>query len=529
MRVLFDPMWALGMLAFAGACASPPPPRAEHAPPPPPRPEAPLAVSTDPTAAPIPALALTPSLPPPPPAPDPTLKPIFNREVLALRLQAQERILGVGRAIEDARGAPTRGEPIPEAAPNVPAWKNGNALGHFVPLENEAAVERFHEALERLATGRDEDGKVRVLVYGASHTQGDLYTAYLRYYLQSRFGNGGPGFMQVAQLNEWYRKFDHKVENKGFRSEHAQKKNAPPEGRFGLLGASVVAQFPYAYARVAPIDTRNPELTANHYELFYSAEPKGGDLRFSINSEPPTRLTGSAEAPTARYHGVTRSGLGWHQVEIRPVGNGPVRVHGLAIERSLPGIVIDTLGINGTRAANILKWDEALWREHLERRAPELVVFAYGTNEAVDIGEPIQTYEANLREVLTRFRRALPSASCVLIGPGDFPREGDDGWRTRPRVPRIVEVQRRVSPEFGCAFWDTYRYMGGEGSMHAWVLARPQLGSPDHIHFTARGYVKLGMAFGDALMRAYDAFHLQADPLEPPPAKVPDLLVSREP
>ena len=32
----------------------------------------------------------------------------------------------------------------------------------------------------------------------------------------------------------------------------------------------------------------------------------------------------------------------------------------------------------------------------------------------------------------------------------------------------------------------------------------------DHIHLTTRGYVRMGMALGDALLRAFDARHVPA-------------------
>jgi hypothetical protein len=69
---------------------------------------------------------------------------------------------------------------------------------------------------------------------------------------------------------------------------------------------------------------------------------------------------------------------------------------------------------------------------------------------------------------------------------------------------KILEVQRRVSREFGCGVWDGYAFMGGEGSMRRWVMAHPPLANPDHIHLTHLGYVHAGVAIGDALMRAYD-------------------------
>ena len=46
--------------------------------------------------------------------------------------------------------------------------------------------------------------------------------------------------------------------------------------------------------------------------------------------------------------------------------------------------------------------------------------------------------------------------------------------------------------------------MGGELSMTLWAAAQPPMAKQDHIHFTKRGYVRLGMALVDAMMVAYD-------------------------
>ena len=91
------------------------------------------------------------------------------------------------------------------------------------------------------------------------------------------------------------------------------------------------------------------------------------------------------------------------------------------------------------------------------------------------------------------------------MGPGDFPRKTPEGgWASRPRVRQIVEVQRTVAAEGGCAFWDMLTFMGGEGSMDRWVRSAPPMARPDHIHLTRRGYVRTGMMFTDALLAAYD-------------------------
>lgn len=313
--------------------------------------------------------------------------------------------------------------------------------------------------------------------------------------------------MPAARINDYYRDPDYHVWSRASQAEYVQPGEYPKHGRFGLMGVAIVAESEEAFGRVLPRDNKDVALQADRFELYYAAEPGGGDLFFSVNWKP-VRLPTDAEQPELRYHLIETPELGWHQAQVAPVGGDdarPVRVFGFVVERSTPGVVVDTLGINGARAAYVLKWNRTFWQEHLQRRAPDLVTLAFGTNEAVDVLEPIETYEKNLRRVLARFRETLPRASCLLIGPGDFPQKRRGTWQTRPRLLEVIAAQRRVAPEFACGFWDTFQFMGGEGSMLQWVAAKPPLAASDHIHFTPHGYVTVGMALGDALMRRYDA------------------------
>lgn len=441
------------------------------------------------------------------------LEPIFSRVILRLRARAQAKILGRRNLIEDARGRISSAERTRRRAGSTGSKQrathaalNGNALGRFVPVEHEEALAPFHRALEDLLSRPELKSKVRIAAYGASHTQADIYAGYLRYYLQSRFGNGGVGFVPAGLRRTWSRRLGLKVTTKGFSVQHAQQKSAPRHGRFGLSGSAAVAG-PHASLQIEPKKANDSHLAGSQYSLFFAAEPRGGELTVSFDDEVATPLSARAEAPEARYEKFVRP-LGSHKVRIRTKGDGAVRLFGMVVERDQPGLVIDTLGIRGTRAANMLSWDEGIWTSQLLQRAPDLVTLAYGTNETTDRGQPIEEYESELRSVLSRLRNAVPAAGCVLIGPGDFPRSINDRWQTRPRLLQIIQTQRRVAPDFGCGFWDTYAFMGGPGSMERWVEARPALGAGDHVHFTKRGYVRMGMALADALMRAYDEKHL---------------------
>ena len=431
--------------------------------------------------------------------------PVYSSAILRWRAHAQEHILGRDQGTEDATGrtVPARRVALDEG--QLPTPVNGNSLGSFVPVENEAALAHFHAALDALSTHPEQKNKVRIAAYGASHTQADIYPSYLRYYLQERFGNGGPGFLPLGMERGWSQ-HDFAVKSHGLSVEYVQSKGTPPHGRFGLSGSAAVAR-PSAWARIEPREGNDPELAASQYRLFYAAEPEGGQISLSVDGEEPLLLPTHAEEVEPRSQYFERP-LGWHAVEVRAQGEGPSRLFGIAIERRQPGLVIDTLGIRGTRAATLLFWDQALWEQPLKERAPDLVILAYGTNETTDQKQPIEEYASSLELVLQRVRHTLPEASCLLVGPGDFPKAQGEGWVTRPRLLEIIAEQRRLAPQFGCGFWDAYSFMGGAGSMAEWARSNPRLGASDHIHLTPRGYVRMGMALGDALLRAYDARHV---------------------
>lgn len=457
------------------------------------------------------------------------LLPVLTDDALAARVQAQRRFLGERALFEDHDGQPLpaiAGDDDPETrveddildalpgsagigdiAIDNSKRANGNALGLYVPIEHPAggvsSLAHFHEALAALDAGKRR--RVRISVYGASHTQADVYQGYMRTYLQSRFGDAGHGYVSMVKTNKWYRQSDFGVDSsKGWRVDHAQKREGRKDGYYGLMGANASSSSKRDHARVYPRDHGSETSKASHFEIQYLTQPEGGTFYVYADRKKIATVDTSAETFGAGRHNFELA-LAHHDIEVRPKGKGEVRLLGLIAEREAPGVVVDTLGIAGTRAANMLSWDEPIWADYLSARPPDLWTLAYGTNETTDVDQPIEDYVDRLRQVIMRFRNAAPEASCLLIGPGDFPRKTEDeSWIPRPRLAQVVEAQRSVAYEMGCGFWDSLAFMGGSGSMHTWATASPQMGSKDHIHLTRRGYVRMGMGLTDAMMAGYD-------------------------
>lgn len=373
------------------------------------------------------------------------------------------------------------------------AKKMAEKMGLAIPLYDPSgqALDQLHKALERVKKSK---GQARLVFYGASHTSSDHYTGVIRRGLQKRYGDAGHGFIVAARPWRYYGHDDIYMNSTNtWRTDRIDKADAVPDGWYGLAGSSVASSNPEDYSIIGTQKKGSIGKKVDKFELWTLEQPGGGTLQVRIDKGPWREI--STEAPQKRggYHEfLLRDGP--HSMEIRPKGDSEVRLFGVVLERKKPGVIVDSLGIPGSRAAYHLDWEDSLYREHLARRKPDFISLAYGTNEAGDDDQPIEEYEEALRKVMARIREIAPEASCLLIGPSDRPllNEEDGTWQSRPRTAQVVEVQRKISVEFGCAFFDTVAFMGGDMSMPSWVNADPPVALRDHIHFTRVGYQRMG-------------------------------------
>jgi lysophospholipase L1-like esterase len=333
----------------------------------------------------------------------------------------------------------------------------------------------------------------------------------VRHELQAAYGDAGHGFVLPVPPWRSYRHQDIDLESGG---EWTTLKIAqPPQvlDHYGLAGVAVETAEAGAFGLV----TTGSEGKVSSFDLYYLEQPGGGTFDVLIDDQRVERIrtVGDARRPAyATFHVED----GPHSLKVQVVGDGLVRLFGVALERDVPGVLVDTLGINGSRVRNQLFWEDRTYREHLLRRRPDLVVLAYGTNESGDI-QPIAEYESELRQVLTRIRETVPEASCLLIGPSDRPVRVDRrNYEDRPRTAEIIETQWRVALEQGCAFFDMVAFQGGPLSMVAWNDMSPPYAAPDHVHFTRRGYVRFGEVLLGALLEGFEAPNAAPD-LAPAP------------
>jgi len=343
------------------------------------------------------------------------------------------------------------------------------------------------------ASLRAKQGLTRVLHFGDSLIDTDFVVGSARRLLQARFGDGGHGFLNVGKPWEWYRHWDVVHSVRGSWSQAVATHSPAPDGRYGLGGARF---RPRGGVAVFGTTTEGDfGRKVSRFEVAYEKRPEGGTLVISIDGRERRVSTAGPEREVA-YEEI-RVPDGPHTFELRGAGDGEVLLFGAVLERDR-GVVYDNLGINGARARILADFDEATWAAQLRHRDPDLVILGFGLNEAENEHFPAGRWP-ELVELVDRLRRAVPDASCLLVGPPDrVDREGS-GSRSRPVVRRITNRQREVAVEHGCAFFDLQAAMGGEGAAARWARARPRLVAGDLTHVTPEGAERIGEMLVEAL------------------------------
>jgi len=395
-----------------------------------------------------------------------------------------------------ASNAVKKNEPIADKAAEIVT--HGTSVG---ALERTPSLRRFFDALARLEAGQLQDD-VRIAQFGDSHTAADIQTGAVRRALQARFGDGGRGFVAIGR--PWKKWFQDGV-RVGMSNEWAPDKGKVERGKLvgdGIYGLAGIGLFTRQHGARAWTDVNAKTSRA---ELAYLEQPNGGAFDVLVDGVRLVRVSTRGEKTASAFRAFDMAESATHQVEVRAVGDGDVRVFGLSLDRTRDhGVVLDALGINGARVTTALSWNEAHFTEQLRHRAPALVVLAYGTNESTDNDLAPPVYERQLVDMLGRIARAVPSASCLLLGPPDRAVDSKDGWVTAPKIPEIIAAQRRVADAAGCAFYDQRAAMGG--SIAAWAAEDPPRAQKDRVHLTREGYAQLGGTFASDLLRAYAAW-----------------------
>jgi lysophospholipase L1-like esterase len=345
----------------------------------------------------------------------------------------------------------------------------------------------------------------RITHYGDSPITNDGITGTARRLLQERFGDAGHGFILIDRPWAWYGHQAITFSSGGGWTADSFMNPRVRDGAFGLGGVTFRAEGAGKYARYAPAGTGETGKSFSRLEVYYLAQPGGG--QFSANAKGAKTETVSTDGDSAKsgFYEIKAPQAGANTFEVKTL-SGNVRLFGAVLENDGPGVVYDSLGVNGAYAG-LLKsvMNEQHWAEQLQHRNPDLVILNYGTNESEYASDDqMERYEKDLREVVRRVHSALPVVPVLIITPMDRgKRAGGGKVVTLDSIPKIVEMQQRVARDSGCAFFNMFAAMGGAGTMARWHAGKRHLVGADLTHPNAEGAETVGVLIYEALIDGY--------------------------
>lgn len=411
-------------------------------------------------------------------------------------------------------------EPIVRPDPVVVDLGNGDVFPRYEPKPGDDEkpqreielfvgdeLDRFFESL-KYSDHAIAGSTTRVVHWGDSVIGVDGIPGSIRRRMQARFGDGGHGFHLMEPANTSYRHrevdFDH---NDGWASCFIIQ-NCKDDGRYGL-GGQTSWSAGGAKSTFAPHPKHSSD-RVSRFEVAYLAWPKGGNFTVKVDGGDAVKVETRSETVEDRWYTVDVED-GHHEFEVRAAGGGRARLYGVTMEREAPGVVWNSLALVGAFTKRMNNFDGEHLKAQLEHADIDLAVFMFGGNDMSRKGLTREAHAEEYADMLRRVRAAKPDMDCLVMAPLDHGERQGVRIVSRAIVPEMVAAQREAAEAVGCAFFDTYQAMGGEGSAGRWYKHSPRLMGGDYSHATAKGHTVIGEMVYRALLRAYIDYRRRTD------------------
>lgn len=391
---------------------------------------------------------------------------------------------------------------------------------------------RLAPFFDKLAQARTRGRTVRILQIGDSHTAADQVTGSWRTLLQARFGRGGRGVLPPGRPYAGYLTRDITASQSGVWSTSGIFGSAwhPGGGPIGLSGYTLSTAMPGA---AIGLRADRADLQFDRFTVCALTGPGAGSVLLSIGT---SQRLWSLAAPVAGSDCTTLASPMATDTANVTVQQGPVTLTSWATEAGAAGgVTLSNLGTVGAQLLHFDRTDDAVVERELTEYRPDLIVIAFGTNEAFYPRFTAAGYAAQLRASLARLQRLAPGVPMLLLGAPDSAtklpqlQSGADGfsapcadaagladaWRPTAALATVQMLQRSTAHAMGLAFWDWSQRMGGRCTAIDWSSRQPPLMRGDHVHFTSPG----AAVIAERLEIDLEAAMAQAAPAAPIPAR----------
>jgi hypothetical protein len=373
------------------------------------------------------------------------------------------------------------------------------------PSGDSTTLYSFFKKLHPAARNRS----LHILHYGDSQIEVDRISSYLRKRFQKDYGGGGIGLFSLNSVDD----FSRYVTGKASVNCERFGTNGHPVKKTGIL--SSLARFTSLADSADSLknegsyleltftgNLRAPEQNVDFLRILYGPARKTCKLEVDIDKESKNVEFASVSTVNSLLIPVGRPA---RNIQLHFPSRDVPDLYALSLEDSM-GILVDNIPLRGAAMVNFKGMDPLLFSETDSLLNIGLVILEFGVNVASNVVKSYAYYRDIIVHHIAELKRINPEISCIIMGISDVAGKNGQGIETMKNIELIRDAQREAARITNCAFWDTYKAMGGRNSMPAWVANSPPLAQKDFIHFTPRGADLIGEMLYNAIMLDYYSY-----------------------
>lgn len=357
-----------------------------------------------------------------------------------------------------------------------------------------------------------DSSAVRVMFYGDSQLEGDRMTCILRQYVHTTFSGTGPGMLPAAMPATTYTCSEQTTpaglmlyRNFGPKAWHADHYRYGPMAQMVRVDGTATLRYK---------TTSSKQYTTSQTFRRITVVTKGtGSVSVSLDGQMQTLVATTVAQPDYQLHSIT---LPTAVSEATLTLSGAMDVYGVQLDAER-GVAVDNVAQRGSSGTIFTSIDTTTIEPYYRAVRVPLIIMQYGANmiPGTQTDAQLTHFVDEIRQQIHLFKQISPASRIVFLGPADMSRRDGGQWVSYPMIERIDSALCQAANAEGAAYWSMYKAMGGNGSMARWVDAKPSLGSPDHIHYSAQGADSIATLFTEAFDRYYKYYHVRRFGTEP--------------
>jgi hypothetical protein len=357
-----------------------------------------------------------------------------------------------------------------------------------VQFYSKSALDTFYKAWNST-----DKHKMSFVHLGDSHLQLDIYPGTMRKNMQAIHGDGGRGIMFAYSSAKTYSSVEYTTAHTGVW-EYGKSYMVPskiPLGVSGMTSKTIDSNstLTFKFINDVPSDYTTLKIFCKKDSASYDMIIECGGQKISINAD-------SIKKDSLPYYEITLPSFK-NEIIIHLKKHHKYQTeftfYGMSLETPTDkGAIYHNCGVGASMYKSILYQD--LFSSQLPSLQPDVVIIDFGTNDYLYDDSIKANEEATIVNVVRKVRAAAPNASIILTSTMDMYHKGDHVQSGEA----FSDIIRKVAKAENCGFYDWYWVAGGWDVMPK--FQQDELGRPDGIHMTSRGYKMKGGLFSEAMV-----------------------------